>query len=548
MKKDPIVKSGLQNLDDNSKDGQIQSIKNAKQAFLEMIHDDPERFEIIELVDFYINKSNAFGLSKKLNVYSFYEVCNSVYIRFGAVNSRLRFHFFKSALGGVFRSILSSNEKLRQLAEFEIEFSQDFSNLDKKYIHFLEDNPIDKIDENFFSSKSKDEKTKLVEELSADIAFIVYSYFEKRSYYAVYNIDVLNDNKTFLSLLDCINNKGYRLKELSFSIEKEIGDSMTFKLKEPDFLNSVTNTFFNYYELTFMTKPNGKNYEETIKMLDKDILTDKRIEMRLIYELVTGIYMVFVKYDLVLYNSNKDYHIGKKDGKYVSLNANISNWIHTLLVEVAGRPKKDTKKGAVDAIKDILGKQKPDHVVLPPIPIDYRTIYTRAKLRERRSSMDLFKSNSFLIITRIYAILKISFIVSFYAKQQHYDETFMMLDAWNSDIQDRLNDIQKPPIVQYSDVSVIIQDISLKTRDFINFLKNSQVMNSQFESEYIQFYDELKSLYERLLKATKKAMNIQFEDVRIKGLDLIYSYQNSLDSKVWTYIEKKLEKKNPKKN
>ena len=68
-------------------------------------------------------------------------------------------------------------------------------------------------------------------------------------------------------------------------------------------MKSFFKRFVSFYELQFLSNPNETNYEETIEKLKKNPVTDTGISKSLEFELVSGIYDVFVKYGLVRENA-----------------------------------------------------------------------------------------------------------------------------------------------------------------------------------------------------------------------------------------------------
>ncbi len=577
MKKDPIVKSGLQNLDDNSKDEQIHSTKDAWKDLEELFSEDPKKGSIfLGYIDYTVNFGMRFGLfSDSSSINEWYTTCKNLYSR-GCVD----FDSFRRYLGGALQERIKGVDRFKRLADFDALYGFSVFEAVRKYHDFLERNPIAKIDPKLFSSKIKEEKE--VERLSFDINAVVYINIEKRSYFGVSYNDILKDNISFLSLLDYINKKGYELFDISFHIEKKREEPITFRLKESSFMKSFFKRFVSFYELQFLSNPNETNYEETIEKLKKNPVTDTGISKSLEFELVSGIYDVFVKYGLVRENAT---------------NNSISFWIFKLLGEIANihlnyeeddltddlpNDKKEyknnglDKKEAADVIRFILKRRS--NRPIPPVPFEFRTIWTKArvfhsstetKVREHDSYDKYLMIDVNKIMSRVGAIKILSDVIfddierniqlaknSNEAYDENnkkipcsdlnvaaslrvrfhrdFDSLYLMEDEWLLDIEDRLNSLQDPTEELYRDVSDKIQIFHHNTKDIVELCIKPSDGDQQLIPEYTQLYEKLNMSYEQLktsyeqLKKTIRETRVRPVSKKEKKVDDLMSLVESI--------------------
>lgn len=102
------------------------------------------------------------------------------------------------------------------------------------------------------------------------------------------------------------------------------------------------------------------------------------------HRLIHDIYHFFANKGLLHYNNKNDtYHLGERDGKFASLNGEVSEWIYNLLCEFY--EKKDNKTSArfdiyngrkdkIDAIKNFM-EADVESLMPPNVPKEYKHLF-----------------------------------------------------------------------------------------------------------------------------------------------------------------------------
>ena len=189
-------------------------------------------------------------------------------------------------------------------------------------------------------------------ELINRVTDIVYE-MKKRLLYLKNKVEELEDKKTIYKL-----NSKDALQQISFAYQPIKGRNYEFKKLKSDLVISMfQDCFINYFKNKWFSATD-------IVELNKKIKKCNQAKKKLIHEGVKEIYKVFANRKLLNFDSPKDtYKMGIEDnGKYPSLNANVSIWIlylliYTQILKISIKDK--THKQQVDYISNLMKDSHP---------------------------------------------------------------------------------------------------------------------------------------------------------------------------------------------